>query len=100
MAPHLELKAIFEALGVEHVYFQPPESSKIQYPCIIFQRDDERTANANNRQYNRKVRYKVTVIDKNPASDIPAKVSALPLCSFDRFYTADKLNHDVYNLFF
>jgi hypothetical protein len=40
------------------------------------------------------------IIDQDPDSAIPPKVAALPMCLFNRFYTADNLNHDVYNLYF
>jgi hypothetical protein len=40
------------------------------------------------------------VIDRNPDSELPDKVIELPLCKFDRFYTADNLNHTVFTLFF
>lgn len=85
---------------VEHVYFQPPESVKLQYPCIIYQRDDVVPEFADNIPIRTTVRYQVTVIDQDPDSDIPAKVAALPMCRFDRHYRADHLNHDVYNIFF
>jgi hypothetical protein len=42
----------------------------------------------------------ITIIDANPDSDIPAKVGNLPLCKFNRHYTADNLNHDVYNVYY
>lgn len=40
------------------------------------------------------------VIDKNPDSIIADKVESLKMCSFDRHYTADNLNHFVYNLYY
>lgn len=55
---------------------------------------------ADNSPYSHKTRYQITVIDRDPDSVIHKKVGALPLSSYDRFYTADNLNHDVYNLFF
>jgi hypothetical protein len=85
---------------VAKVYFQPPANIVLTYPCIVYKRDFAQTQFAENRPYTRAVRYQVTVMDKNPDSDIPAKVAALPMCLFDRFYTADNLNHDVFNLFF
>jgi len=42
----------------------------------------------------------VTVIDQDPDSEIPDKVAEMPMSLFNRFYTADNLNHDVYNVFF
>jgi hypothetical protein len=101
MAPRLELQTLLKSLlGSDKVYFQPPPNTKIQYPCIIYSRDDERVDHADNAPYTRRIRYQVTVIDANPDSLIPAKIAALPLCSYDRFYTSDNLNHDVYQLFF
>ena len=101
MAQRLELQTLLRGLlGSSNVYFQPPPSKQIEYPCIVYARSDEEVDHADNVPYNRRMRYQVTVIDANPDSDIPAKIGALPLCSFDRHYTADNLNHDVYQLFF
>lgn len=97
----VDLQAIFqEILGNDHVYFQPPEDMKIEYPCIVYHRDFALTFFADNYPYRYGKRYLVTVIDRNPDSPIPDKVAQLPLCKFDRSYTADNLNHDVYRLFF
>jgi hypothetical protein len=72
----------------------------MQYPCILYKRDTADTAYADNKPYRYTQRYQVMVIDGDPDSSIRPKVAALPLSSFDRHYTADNLNHDVYNLFF
>lgn len=87
-------------LGSSNVYFQPPPSHQLVYPCIIYNRDDVDTTFSDNQPYSHRKRYMVTVIDRDPDSDIPDKVAQLPLCVFDRFYTADNLNHDVYKLFY
>lgn len=87
-------------LGSDHVYFQPPPTVKMVYPCIVYRRDSEHTKRADNILYGRRKRYSVTVIDRNPDSQIPDKVGDLPLCRFDRHFTANGLNHDVYQLFF
>lgn len=89
-----------ELLGSSNVYFQPPPSIKLKYPCIVYHKSMENAIFADDRPYNRRNRYKVTVIDRDPDSLIPDKVGELPMCTFDRHYTSDKLNHDVYNLYF
>lgn len=89
-----------DILGTDNVYFQPPPSVSMEYPCIVYQRDYEATTFADDKPYSRKKRYQVTVIDRDPDSVIPDKIADLPLSSFDRFYTADNLNHDVFKLFF
>lgn len=101
MAPRLDLQDVLVLiLGSNHVYFQPPPSVQMEYPCIVYRRDDENTDFADDKPYRIKRRYQVTVIDRNPDSDIPGKISELPFCVYDRFYTAENLNHDVYKLFF
>jgi len=83
-----------------NVYFQPPPTVSLVYPCIIYKRDYEKAEFADNYPYKRRKRYQIMVIDHNPDSDIPDQIASLPLCVYDRFYTANNLNHDVYNLFF
>lgn len=101
MAPRLELQGILvNLLGSENVYFQPPPNVEMKYPCIVYRRDAAVTSFADNEPYKNKKRYQVTVIDKDPDSPIPDRVAALPTCTFDRFFTADNLNHDIYILFF
>lgn len=102
MAQRLELQALLtELLGLPgQVYFQPPPNLALKYPCIIYQRDSVDTQHADNRPYKHLTRYQVTVIDPDPDSQIHRKVGLLPRSSYDRFFAADGLNHDVYNLFF
>lgn len=101
MAPRLALQALLEAIvGTDNVYFQPPSNVQIKYPCIVYKRDTAETVFADNNPYRYTKRYQVTVIDRNPDSDIPDKVAALPMCTMARFYTADNLNHDVFTLYF
>jgi hypothetical protein len=99
MAQRLELQALLLSM-VPNVYFQPPPTVMMKYPCIVYKRDYNNTEFADDKPYKHRKRYMVTVIDQNPDSDIPDKVRELPLCLFDRFYTADNLNHDVFKLFF
>jgi hypothetical protein len=82
------------------VYFQPPANVQMEYPCVVYQRSYLDTKFAGNAPYRLTKQYLVTVIDRDPDSVIPDKVAALPLCSFDRAFVADSLNHDVFRLFF
>lgn len=87
-------------LGSKNVYFQPPASKTMSYPCIVYKRNVIDIKKADNISYSTKIGYTVTVIDANPDSLIPLKLLDLPLCKFDRFYVADNLNHDVYTLYY
>lgn len=97
----LKLQALLESiLGSNRVYFQPPPSIKLVYPCIVYQRDSLYSRFADNEPYAMRKRYMVTVIDQDPDSDIPDRVAKLPLSSFSRHFASDNLNHDVYTLYF
>lgn len=99
MGQRLQLHQLLEAL-VDHVYFQPPTNIKLEYPCIVYKRGFADTQFADDYPYSYTKRYMITVIDPDPDSEIPSKVAALPMSLFNRFYTADDLNHDVYNVYF
>lgn len=101
MGRRLDLQALLQAAaGDAKVYFQPPSNVQMQYPCIVYRRDLTSTKFAGNLPYSWTKRYQVTVIDKNPDSAIPDKVLALPMCTHNRTFASDNLNHDVFNLFF
>ena len=91
---------ITEPDGNRHVYFQPPESVKIKYPAIIYSRNDIDNRFANNDVYKQTYNYQVTVIDRDPDSEIVDKVSKLPTCRFNRHFVSDNLNHDVFILYY
>ena len=101
MASRLQLQTeLEELLGSKNVYYQPPASVKMSYPAIVYSRNEIRNDFANNDVYSQNRSYEVIVIDKNPDSEIVDKVSQLPMCRFDRHYTSDNLNHDVFTLFY
>ena len=100
MRPRSELGDKFSLIsGVRKVYYQPPESIKLEYPCIIYKLSKDWAIHANDRRYVGMRRYQVTVIDKEPDSTIPTEVEKIPYCSFDRFFTSDNLNHFVYTIY-
>lgn len=101
MANRLELHEILcEALGSRHVYYQPPESVKMVYPAIVYARNTVSTRHADNAIYKQVVGYSVTVIDEDPDSEIPDRISRLPMCRFDRHFVSDNLNHDVFTIYY
>ena len=91
---------LVEILGSRNVYFQPPSSLRLTYPCIVYKLQDIDEKFANDKLYIRKKRYIITIIDTNPDSLIPDKIAQLPRTTFDRYYPADNLNHYVYLTYF
>lgn len=97
MEPRLQLQTLLEeALGSDRVYFQPPPNIQLEYPCIIYSRQRSNTTHADNSLYFHNMGYTVTVIDANPDSPILDKIARLPKSEFDRHFTVDHLNHDVF----
>ena len=92
----IELRNI---LGNSNVYFQPPESIRLSYPCAIYELTDMDTVYANNKPYRVDKAYQITIIDKDPDSKIPDKVAALPQTRFVRYFTSDNLNHYVFIIY-
>lgn len=102
MASRLNLQTeLEEILGSRNVYFQPPESLKMKYPCIRYSLAGMVSRHADNRIYSNTKRYEVTVIDHDPDSDIYEKIlDKFEMCSFDRSYVADNLNHKTLTLYY
>lgn len=88
------------ALGSGNVYFQPPESVKMQYPAIVYGLEDIRPTYANGGAYLSRRGYSVTVIDTDPDSAVVGRVAALPMCRFGRHFRSDNLNHYVFTIFY
>lgn len=102
MDRRLTLQAkLIEVLGSNNVYFQPPESLKMQYPCIRYHKAKPREDHADNKVYFKRNHYELTVIDKNPDTDIPDRLQeAFEYCSIDRYYTSNNLTHCALDLYY
>lgn len=101
MRHRLELhKLLCKTLGSRKVYFQPPESVKMEYPAIVYSRDDIENTFAENSVYKQDHQYQIVVIDKDPDSKVVDAISMLPMCRFVRHYEADNLNHDVFSIYY
>ncbi len=99
--PRLDLHEILcDLLGSRHVYFQPPESIKMDYPAIVYRLNDIEDRRADNGVYLSNTSYSMTLITDDPDDPLIRKLKQLPFCSFDRFYAADNLNHYAYTIYY
>jgi len=95
-----ELNQIFkDILGNSNVYFQPPETVKLNYPCILYELDRVVATKANNKKYKLIKRYTVTLIDPNPDTTYMDAILELPYSSFDRMFSTSNLNHFVFTIY-
>ncbi len=101
MDDYLKLrKKLVELFGNEHVYYQPPENLKMEYPAIRYSLSDIESRYANDTKYSTFKCYDVIVIDSLPDNEVIQKILNLPHSSYDRRYISDNLYHDLIKLYF
>lgn len=101
MGKRVELQKIFEGLlGSKNVYYQPPETLKMEYPCIRYSKVNIDSKHADNIKYVNTNAYDAVVISKLPDNEVIEKILELPLTSYDRHYVSDNLNHDVIRIYY
>ena len=101
MGSRLELHdVLLSILASDNVYFQPPASLKMLYPCIVYNRSSIDIKKADNMNYKYTLGYTVTYIDPNPDGLIVEKLLSLPMCSYSTNFKKDNLNHDVFNIYY
>lgn len=101
MRDRTKLQKIFEdILGNKNVYFQPPETLKMKYPCIRYSLSDVDKEFGDNIAYNMTKCYDIICISQDPDNDIVQKILQIPMSSFNRHYVSNNLYHDVIRLYF
>ena len=88
-------------LGTRNVYFQPPESVRMQYDAIRYSLAGKDLKRANNRIYRNTNQYDGVVITTNSDSNIPdTLLNHFEMISFGKPYTADNLHHYPFTLYY
>lgn len=92
----------------ENVYFQPPQSLKLQYPCVVYSLKLVDSDYADNLTYKTMREYSLVYISPNPDPIYEESGDGMIetiLKSFSHIkhvnrYTSDNLYHDAFNLFY
>ena len=102
MARRLQLhEELCRILGTRNVYFQPPASVILKYDCIIYEIDNREDLRADDMHYRHFVRYKITLVTRDPDSELPEQLlNSFSRISHQRHFTVDNLHHDIYTLFY
>ena len=102
MDRRLELQEKLESvLRSNNVYYQPPESVKLRYPCIVYQRYSGRTLYANDKIYRFTRAYQVTIITEDPDEAIGDRLmEEFKMVRYSNHFVSDNLNHEVYILYY
>lgn len=93
-------KELVEMLGSNNVYYQPPETIKMEYPAIVYSRSNFRNTYADDSIFFSYKQYEIIVISKKPDDSVIDKLLKHQLCSHNRQYKSDNLYHDVFTLYY
>ena len=87
---------------VPNVYFQPPASKELKYPCIVYNINKIAQTRADNlSSYFRTTGYLVTVIENTPDGDIYTKLlDTFPQSRFDRAFVSNNLHHKTLIIYY
>lgn len=92
---HKKLKEVADEYGMK-VYFQPPDNTRLDYPCIIYKYDTPETQFADNIGYINKMSYEIMVVKTDHELDvIKSLTSKLKRVRFRRIYINDNMYHYV-----
>lgn len=86
-----------DILGSNNVYYQPPESVKMQYDAIRYKLTGIPTKNADNNVYTKNLKYEIIYIHKQINDDVIDKLSDIG--SYNTTYIKDNLYHDVFTIY-
>lgn len=97
----LELhQKLTDILENNNVYYQPPQSIRMSFPCIVYSREKLGLTFADDNGYNHNSKYKIIVIYTDPDSRLVHDILLdLPMCSHESHYVSDNLYHDVFSLY-
>ena len=90
-----------DLVGNNNVYFQPPASVQISYPCVVYHIGSGDAKRPDPILYNYTNSSDGLFIFKKPTIEIIEQVlNAIPMCRFTRGYVADNLNHYAFTLYY
>lgn len=102
MADRLELhEELCEVLGSRNVYFQTPESVKMNYDAIRYALGGKDLNYADNKVYKMINQYDGVVITRSPDTDIPDRLlTRFEMISIGAPYITNNLNHYPFTLYY
>ena len=84
----------------ENVFYQPPASVELVYPCIIYTLDNIHTLRADNINYMITPTYEVKIITRNPNNPYLKKMLMdISTAKFHRRFVNDGLYHDILSVY-
>ena len=84
---------LHEVFPSNNIYFQPPPTKQMKFPCIVYEFANYNTTFADNKPYQVNRQFRFTYIDSNPDTDMPDKLIQLPHTVGERAYISDNMYH-------
>ena len=85
----------------DNVYFQPPSSIKMTYPCVVYNKISKFREYGNDQAYIKIQGYSVTVMDRDPDSLIADDLEDhFTHCAITQYFTNDNIHHTVLELYY
>ena len=103
MASRIELhSALLVLLGENsHVYYQPPSTIQLTYPCVIYHRTSGYQLKADNIRYASIKHYIVQIISKTPDPiELEKILNAFPMSSEINYFMDNNLYHYQISLYY
>lgn len=100
--PRKELSFILKRIqGNENVYFQPPETIKMEYDAIVYSVSNIDIRRADNKAYSTYNKYTLICISRKKENPVVQRlIEELPMCSYDRGYVKNNLYYEVLTVYF
>lgn len=95
----LQLNALLKTITT-NVYYQPPASVKMVYPCIRYNRTTGIEMPADNKSlYLDRAAYELVYISRTPDDSAVDSLRALNYCRFNGVSTSDNLYHYRFKIY-
>lgn len=90
-----------DANGYQHTYFEPPESIRMTYDAVVYERAMPNVRRADNRSYSIRDGYKVTVISRDAETPLPRMLQEhFERCAPERPFVTDNLYHFPFTIYY
>ncbi len=89
-----------EIMHCDSVYFQPPSSLKLKYPCIVYNLNDINDKKADEISDDRHYQFRLTLISPNPDNNIVDKIMNLKYAKYVRSFSTQGLYHYMFDINF
>lgn len=94
-------EVLCEILGSRNVYYDPPESVRMDYDAIRYKLAGKDLKRANDGIYQMVNMYDGVVISEDPDCEVADDILAhFKMCNFGRPYVADNLYHFPFTLYY